>query len=266
MRLRPQKSLGQHFLRDPNVIRRICAAVGVAAGETVLEIGPGEGAMTGPLADAGAHLVAIEVDRRAVEGLRREFGTRVRVVEQDILTLDLGAYAREAGAPVRIVGNIPYNITSPILFHLLDHRDSVRDATLMIQREVAQRLVADPGCKEYGILSVTFQMWADVETLFDVPPAAFRPVPEVHSTVLRLRMLPGPRVPLADEGFFREMVRTVFGQRRKMLRNSLQAFAAKRGRALPVEFMLEERPEALSPASLADLANRLHEAFGRRKD
>jgi 16S rRNA (adenine1518-N6/adenine1519-N6)-dimethyltransferase len=266
MRLRPKKSLGQHFLRDQNIVRRICAAVGAASGETILEIGPGEGAMTRPLADAGARLVAIEVDRRAVEGLRKEFGTRIRIVEQDVLTLDLGAYAREAGAPVRIVGNIPYNITSAILFHLLDHRNAVRDATLMIQREVARRLVATPGGKDRGILSVTFQMWTDVETLFDVPPDAFRPVPKVHSTVLRLRMLPGPRVVLADEGFFREMVRAVFGQRRKMLRNSLQSFAGKHGRALPPEFMLEERPEALSLASLADLANRLHAAFGRGKE
>ena len=164
----------------------------------------------------------------------------------------------QAGSTIRIVGNIPYNITSPILFQILDQRESVRDATLMMQREVARRLTARPRTKEYGILTVSFGIWTEMELLFDVAPGAFRPPPEVFSTVVRLRTLAAPRVPVKDEAFFRGMVRAVFGQRRKMLRNTLQTFVGKAGLALPEEFALKARPEELSPEELVDLANRLH--------
>lgn len=222
-----------------------------------MEIGPGEGAMTRPLAEAGVRLVAVELDRRAVEGLRAEFGNRISILAQDILTVDFRELARQAGSAIRIVGNIPYNITSPILFQILDQRESVRDATLMMQREVARRLAARPGTKDYGILSVSFGIWTEVELLFEVAPGAFRPPPMVFSTVVRLRTLAVPRAPVRDEMFFRGMVRAVFGQRRKMLRNTLQSFIGKTGLALPGEFALKERPEELSPEELVDLANRL---------
>lgn len=258
-RLLPRKSLGQHFLRDPNIVRKIVASIAPQAEEHLLEIGPGDGAVTRALAGRVATLVAVEIDRRAVGRLRAEFGTGVEILERDILTLSFSALAREHGiaGPWRVVGNIPYGITSPILFAILDDRAAVRDATLMLQREVARRLVAHPGTKEYGILSVFCRIFAETELLFDVSRNAFRPVPSVTSSVVRLRPFPGSRVMLEDEVTFRHVVRFVFGQRRKMLRHSLAGLADLRRWALPPEFALRERPEELSPEDLANLANRL---------
>jgi 16S rRNA (adenine1518-N6/adenine1519-N6)-dimethyltransferase len=258
-RLAPRKSLGQHFLHDPNILRKIARSVSPQRDDMILEIGPGEGALTRLLAGTAAVLVAVEIDHRAVERLRDEFGTRVTVIEGDILALSLRDLARERGpgSSWRVVGNIPYNITTPILFSILDHRDAVRDATLMMQREVARRLVASPGTKEYGILSVFCRIFAETELLFDVSRTAFRPIPAVTSSVVRLRPLRSPRVVLKDEAMFRHVVRYVFGQRRKMLRHSLASLAALHRWALPPEFALQERPEELGPELLADLVNRL---------
>lgn len=258
-RLLPRKSLGQHFLRDPNIVRKILAAVGPRAHDSVLEIGPGDGALTRFLADAAGRLVVVEIDHRAVDRLRAEFGPRVEIIEQDILTVSLDTLAEKRGVagPWRVVGNIPYGITSPILFAILDHREAVRDATLMMQREVARRLVAPPGTKEYGILSVFCRIFADTELLFDVSRNAFRPVPAVTSSVVRLRPIPRSRVALTDEATFRRVVRFVFGQRRKMLRHSLAVLADLQGWSLPQHFALRERPEELNPEALAELANGL---------
>jgi 16S rRNA (adenine1518-N6/adenine1519-N6)-dimethyltransferase len=257
--LRPKKSLGQHFLRDPNIVRKILVAIAPGREDVVLEIGPGEGVLTRVLAPLVARLVAVEIDPRAVEFLRRDLGDRVTILEQDVLELNLGAIA---GGKLRVVGNIPYNITSPILFSLLDQREVLRDATLMMQREVARRLVALPGTKDYGILSVFARIFTDSAVLFDVSPNAFVPAPAVISSLLQLRPLERPRVALKDERFFRQMVRSVFHQRRKMLRHTLQAFLARHGQRLPEAFALRERPEELTPEDLAVLGNRLLEALG----
>jgi 16S rRNA (adenine1518-N6/adenine1519-N6)-dimethyltransferase len=258
-RLAPRKSLGQHFLHDPNIVRKILASVDAHLDDVILEIGPGEGALTRSLAGAVATLVAVEVDHRAVERLRAEFGNRVTIIEQDILTLSLSDLARDMGlgGAWRVVGNIPYNITSPILFAILDHRESVQDATLMMQREVARRLVALPGTKEYGILSVFCRIFAETELLFDVSRNAFRPIPAVTSSVVRVRPIRASRVALNNEAMFRHVVRFIFGQRRKMLRHSLAVLAGLHHWSLPAEFALQERPEELSPESLAHLVNRL---------
>ncbi len=258
-RLVPRKSLGQNFLRDPNIVRKILTSISPRPEESILEIGPGEGALTRPLAAAGATLVLVEIDHRAVERLRGEFGAGVTILEQDILTLSLPSLARELGIgnAWRVVGNLPYRITSPILFAILDHREAVKDATLMMQREVARRLVARPGTKEYGILSVFCRIYAETALLFDVSPNAFRPIPAVTSSVVRLRPFPGSRVSLSDDATFRHVVRFVFGRRRKMLRRSLADLAALSLWSLPPEFALRERPEELSPEALADLSNRL---------
>jgi len=158
---------------------------------------------------------------------------------------------------VRVVGNIPYNITSPILFHILDNRPAVKDATLMMQREVARRLVARPGSKEYGIPSVFCECFALVEKLFDVSPNVFFPRPEVFSSVVRISPLVAPRYPLKDEGFFRAMVRSVFGKRRKTLRNSLLYFLGEDSKLLPEVIDYRRRPESLSAAELSELSNQL---------
>lgn len=262
--LRARRSLGQHFLRDDNIARKIAAAVAPGPGELILEIGAGEGALTRYLAGRGARLLLAEIDDRAVEPLRAAFpGGGTEVLHADVLTLDLTREAAARGMRLRVAGNIPYNITTPILFHLIDHRAVVQDATLMMQKEVAVRLVAPPGGKEYGILSVLTQLYADVRTLFDVSRNAFVPKPDVTSTVVRLAFLPGPRYPVADEALARAMVRAVFGQRRKTLRNSLRAFLERAGGVLPDPAVLARRPEELSVRELTELANLLHAGGSR---
>ncbi len=258
--LRPKKSLGQHFLRDDTIARRIAEAIGPQTGDCMLEIGPGEGALTTHLAGRVGSLIAVEIDPRGAALVREKFGGRgVIVREEDFLTTDLTVLAGESGARLRVVGNIPYNITSPIIFHLLDHRAVICDSTLMIQREVARRLVARPRTKDYGILSVTCQFYADVTLLFDVPPGAFYPRPAVTSSVVRLRMLPAARFTVRDERFFRSMVRGVFGKRRKTLRNSVAAFLGGRVPDLRTTIDLGMRPEELSVQELAKLSDELFE-------
>jgi 16S rRNA (adenine1518-N6/adenine1519-N6)-dimethyltransferase len=263
--LLPKKSLGQHFLHDPNVVRKILAVIDAGQDDVMLEIGPGQGALTRGLAKSVRTLVAVEIDPRAVERLRGELSGSVQILHQDVLELDLRRVASDTGAHhgLRIVGNIPYYITTPILFMVLDQRDVVRDATLMMQREVARRLVAAPGTKDYGILSVFCRVFADVRVLFDVSPNAFVPRPAVMSSVVHLSPFVQPRVPMSDEAFFRYMVRFVFGQRRKMLRHTLSELAKERRLTLPAAFALRERPQDLTGEELVDLANRLHAALGR---
>jgi 16S rRNA (adenine1518-N6/adenine1519-N6)-dimethyltransferase len=254
--LRPRKALGQNFLRDANIARKIVEAIAPEGDQTVLEIGPGEGVLTALLAPRVKRLIAIEIDPRAIPHLRANLaGTGTEVMEGDILELDFAVVAG-ADAPLRVVGNIPYNITSPILFRILDQRQHVQDATLMMQREVARRLAAPHGNKEYGILSVFSQLYADVSVLFDVSPNVFFPRPEVTSSLVQLRILASPRCAVKDEAFFRSMVRSVFGKRRKTLRASLRYFLpGLPALSLPVD--LQHRPEDLSIEELVALANAL---------
>mgnify|MGYP001614339344 CR=1 FL=1 len=222
----------------------------------MLEIGPGEGALTKYLAQSVKHLIVVDVDNRVVDRMREMF-PGVEVVHGDFLELDLEALARKNAAGLRVVGNIPYNITSPILFHLLDHRMWVSDAMLMTQREVAERLVAQPGTKEYGILSVFFQLFTNVDILFEVSRNAFYPKPEVTSSVVSLAILKRQRYDIADEEFFRSMVRSIFGKRRKMLRSSLRYFCEEFGCELPPDFDLTRRPEDLSIRELVQLSDKV---------
>lgn len=255
-RIRPRKSLGQNFLRDENIVRKILDAVAPAADDVLVEIGPGEGALTRFLAGTVRRLVAVEIDGRAVELLRtRPELAGVELVHGDFLRTDLPALA--ADGPVRIVGNIPYNITTPILFHVLDHRSAVRDLTIMIQQEVGARLAAPRGGGDYGILAVLTQMAADVRVLFDVSPNCFTPRPAVTSSVVQLRFLPAPRFPLADEAAFRALVRGVFGTRRKTLRNGLRRTLGADPDIRPAGIDPGRRPEELSLEEFARLSNHL---------
>jgi 16S rRNA (adenine1518-N6/adenine1519-N6)-dimethyltransferase len=255
--LRPRKSLGQHFLRDQNITRKILSLLDPQPGDIVLEIGPGEGVLTRELAGIVQTLVAVEIDPRSVDQLRCELGSAVQILHQDVLKTDFRQISNRTGAVagLRILGNIPYNITTPILFKILDERTVIRDAILMMQREVARRLLAAPGSKEYGIPSVFCRIFFSLGWLFDVPPTAFYPRPSVTSSVIRLEPLAQPRCTLSDEAFFRKLVRLVFGQRRKMLRNTLGALAAEYQAPLPEEFALRARPEELAPEELVKLAN-----------
>jgi 16S rRNA (adenine1518-N6/adenine1519-N6)-dimethyltransferase len=192
--IRPKKSLGQNFLRDENIARKIIAAIDPQPADVMLEIGPGGGALTKYLAPLVRMLIAVDVDKRVIERMREVFPDgSIQLLHHDVLEIDLQYLARQHGQRLRIVGNIPYNITSPILFHVLDNRSSVHDAVFMMQREVARRLVAVPHTKEYGILSVFCQLFTNVQLLFDVSPHAFFPRPEVTSSLVRLTVLGEPR-------------------------------------------------------------------------
>lgn len=220
-RILPKKSLGQHFLTDRNIAEKIVRQFGAKPEEVVVEIGPGEGALTGLLVEHGCRLIAIELDPRAAERTRKQYHGKVEVMEQDFLTIDLPQIAAQQGVErLRVIGNIPYYITSPILFHLIEARAAVSDATLMMQLEVAERLVATPRTKEYGILAVALQTHAEVKKLFNVGPRCFYPPPNVNSAVVQLRFAERPQL----EGIAKQhqqLVRAAFGQRRKTLRNSL---------------------------------------------
>ena len=261
LRLRPKKSLGQNFLRDDNIARRIVAAIDPRADEPLLEIGPGEGALTRHLALRSRRLSVVEIDARAAAGIRAMFpGGTVDVIEGDFLGIDIDAFALARGGRLRIAGNIPYNITSPILFHVLDHRAHVADLTILVQKEVGRRMAAEPGTPEYGILSVFCRYMSDVRALFDVPPGAFYPRPRVRSLLMRLVMRPAPLEPADDEAFFRMIVRATFGKRRKTIRNSLRYVEALRGAAIPEIPELDRRPEELSVGELVALSNTLRRA------
>ncbi|MBL0174220.1 MAG: ribosomal RNA small subunit methyltransferase A [Ignavibacteria bacterium] len=258
--LRPKKSLGQHFLTDPNIIRNIVGLLDPQPGDTVVEIGPGEGALTGLLADSGARVIAVDVDRRAVSHLERTLDTRenVSVRHGDILTLDLTALSREVAAPLRVIGNLPYNITSQILFHVFAHRRAVHDCVLMMQREVALRLVSAPKSKDYGILAVMTQLNTRVEHAFRVSPNVFTPRPAVWSSVVRMVMRHDDDGRPRDEEFFRAFVRAAFGKRRKVMSNSIKDLGID-PHALPAAFaeVMRLRPEQLSIPELVALSDAL---------
>ena len=221
----PAKSkLGQNFLVDLQAVERIAAALGDLSGRTVAEIGPGKGAITGTLASRAAHVVAIELDRELAPALRTKFlPERVTVVEQDVLDFDFAAAAAQAGTKLAVAGNLPYYITSPILLKLAASHAALDVAVLMVQREVADRVAAAPGSRDYGLLSVTAQMYGPVERLFTLPPQAFSPPPEVHSTVFRWRFAPRFTELGIDEDGFLGLVRQAFAQKRKTLANNLRA-------------------------------------------
>jgi 16S rRNA (adenine1518-N6/adenine1519-N6)-dimethyltransferase len=221
----PQKpKLGQNFLEDPEAIDRIVAALGDLSGRTVVEIGPGRGALTSALAARAGRVVAIELDRDFVAGLRGQFDAeRVIIVEQDVLQFDFAAAAAEAGASLRVVGNLPFYITSPILLKLAANHAALDVAVLMTQREVAERVTAAPGSRDYGLLSVTVQMYGPAQQLFTLPPSAFSPPPKVHSTVFRWRFAPRfTELGVNEDGFLR-FLRQAFAQKRKTLANNLRA-------------------------------------------
>jgi len=219
---RARKRFGQHFL-EPAWVTRLLDAMAPAADDTFLEIGPGRGALTVPLAARVARIVAVEIDRDLAAALPGRVPPHVSVVTQDILEVDLHALLRDEPRPLRVVGNLPYNVSSPILFRLLRHADEGRrfhDATLMLQKEVVDRLVAPLGSAEYGTLSVQVGLLADVERLLTLPPGAFRPPPKVRSAVVRLRFRPAvANVPSLDD--FERVVRGAFLQRRKTVLNAL---------------------------------------------
>jgi 16S rRNA (adenine1518-N6/adenine1519-N6)-dimethyltransferase len=219
--------LGQNFLDDPEAIQRIAASIGDLAGRTVVEIGPGGGAITGELAARAAHVLAVELDHELALQLRvhfpQEAAACVTVIEQDVLQFDFAAASAAAGERLLVVGNLPYGITSPILLKLAASHAALDRAVLMVQREVADRVTAEPGSRDYGLLSVTVQLYGPAQRLFTLPPSAFSPPPEVHSTVFRWRFAPRFAELGVEEATFLRFVRQCFAQKRKTLANNLRA-------------------------------------------
>jgi 16S rRNA (adenine1518-N6/adenine1519-N6)-dimethyltransferase len=212
-----RKRFGQHFLTDASVIDAIVDRIDPRPGQALVEIGPGLGALTTPLRQRCGLLTVIELDRDLAERLRRQPG--LDVIEADVLRVDFRALAARLGGPLRVVGNLPYNISTPILFHLLDAAAQVEDQHFMLQSEVVERMAAGPGSKTYGRLSVMLQWRYLIERVLDVPPQAFEPPPAVDSAVVRMRPLPAPA--LSDAAILRELVTSAFSQRRKLLRHTL---------------------------------------------
>jgi 16S rRNA (adenine1518-N6/adenine1519-N6)-dimethyltransferase len=266
--VKARKRFGQHFL-EPAWVRKLVQAIDPRPGESFVEIGPGRGAITWPLLERSGKVLAIEVDRDLAADLRARDAEGLTVVEGDVLDADLASLVAawqqaplDAAHQVRVVGNLPYNISTPILFLLLDTAattDGFRDASLMLQREVADRLRAAPGTKEYGVLTVLTALHADVTPLLQLPPGAFRPAPAVSSTVIRLAFRP-PTVALANEALFTRLVRTVFMQRRKTMTNALKPFAESFSLSAAEGLVRagldgQRRPETLQLVELARLAD-----------
>jgi len=248
-----RKRFGQHFL-EPAWVAKLVRAIDPRPDQTFIEIGPGRGALTRPLAASAKAVMAYEIDRDLAADLRAEAIPNLTIVEGDVLDRLTPTPAPEG--PVRVVGNLPYNVASPILFRLAELYAgglAIADATVMLQREVAERLVATPGTGEYGVLSVLLQHVARIETLLKLPPGAFRPAPKIHSAVVRLRFH-APDPPIADAAVFERVVQAVFTRRRKTLENALAAYTFGLA-TVPAGIDGRRRPETLSVAEFARLAD-----------
>jgi len=260
---RARRRFGQHFLEQAWVDKLI-TALGTAPDDTFLEIGPGRGALTRALAPHVARIVAVEIDRDLAAALPAHAPSHVRVVTGDFLHVDLDELLREEPLPLRVIGNLPYNVASPILFRLLHeakHGRRFHDATLMLQKEVADRLTATPGTAEYGVLALQVGLLADVDRILTLPPGAFRPPPKVTSAVIRLRFH-APVVDVGNPAVFERVVRGVFLQRRKTLLNALRPVADSLGQEAGPAITLAEldgsrRPQTLTLVEMARLVMEL---------
>ncbi len=258
---RPRRRFGQNFLRDGRVIGEIVSLIGPGPGQDIVEIGPGHGALTRPLLDSGARLTVVEIDRDLIPGLEAlaPAGSGYRVLEQDALRLRLDGLDAD-GRRYRIVGNLPYNISTPLIFHLLGQLGSIVDMHFMLQREVVERMAAAPGGRDYGRLSIMVQHRCRVETLLEVGPEAFVPVPKVSSAIVRLSPLASPAE--VDPQAFEDVVRRAFSQRRKTLRNTLRGLLDEAAiRDCDIDPGL--RPERLSVADFERLGRRLADQANR---
>lgn len=271
--LRPRKKLGQCFLQDRNILEKIVAMADIGNDGTVVEIGAGTGVLTELIMGAAGRVLAVEVDPRMTEILEERFRDRdnVEIVHRDVLEVDFSTLA--GGEEITVIGNIPYALSTPILFHLLAHRRRIKRAVLMFQKELAERLTASPGTKEYGIPSVLVAAFARVSARLDVPAGCFYPVPRVHSRVLRFEFLGEPPFPLGDEAYFKAVVRSSFASRRKTIYNNLKGASL----GLPADSDLGvllrsagidpvRRGETLSPAEFGRLGIVLREASRKGLD
>lgn len=263
---RPLKSLGQNFLVDRNVIDKIIRVSDIQPDDAVLEIGPGRGALTGQLSECAARLVLIEFDHALAAWQRNRFkeNERVTVIDGDVLKVDLAAVLSETSGKWKVVANLPYNISTEVLFRLLKVHDRLSRMTLMLQKEVGDRLASAPDCPAYGVTTVLLGLWFDINREFVVPPSCFHPSPKVDSVVLTFSTLPRPRADVGNEGVFRDVVKGAFSMRRKTLSNCLKS--TEYTRDIDLAAMLEacaidgrRRGETLSLEEFAQLSRWLSE-------
>lgn len=263
---RPQKRFGQNFLTDKNVARKIVNAIDAPLPRLIIEIGPGKGILTEAALEKADQYIGVEIDRALVEMLKQRFSSypNFAVTQQDFLQFDFAESLKEFPNHSRIIlGNIPYNITSPILFQLFDEADHLDQAVLMVQWEVGNRIRAREGNKDYGLLSIFSQIFAEVAYLFKVPAKLFFPIPKVDSAVIRFHFRKGAKQQFADFELFRKMLRTCFQQRRKMLRNSLSNLFDE-DVLVKLNVSLTRRPEQLSIRDWMELYNQIYQTLQKR--
>lgn len=272
-----KKRLGQHFLVDGNTCRRLVRAVNLSPDQIVLEVGPGRGALTQVLLESAAKVLAVEVDEELAEWLVAKFAAeveskRLKLIVEDVLKTDVDALLQEEGieGKIRVVGNLPYNIATAVIQHLIEFRSRIEDMTLMLQREVVDRILSPPGSKQYGYLSVVVQYYCQGRKLFSLPPGVFRPVPKVTSTVVHLTVRDRPAVEVADEAFFFQLISALFAERRKTILNNLKRASQQLGihsveeRLAQIGIDPTRRAETLSLDEFAAVANHLTASPGDR--
>ncbi len=256
-----RRPFGQHFLFDPNILAKIIDSSGITSRDTVVEIGPGLGSLTRLLSERAGRVIAIEIDKRLIERLKENLPASENV---EIITADAVTFPYDTiEGRFRVVANIPYNITSPLIFRLLQYREKIPSMTLLLQKEVARRIVASPGTKEYGALSVSVQLYTEPVLKFTVSRKAFSPPPEVDSALVHFRVHSSPVFDIKDEAMLLKLVKTAFSGRRKMIANSLRVFEGIKEALMESGINPALRPENLSVADYVRLTNALT-AAGKR--
>jgi 16S rRNA (adenine1518-N6/adenine1519-N6)-dimethyltransferase len=262
----PKKRLGQHFLVDRNILNKVVRTAEVGKGDVVVEVGPGPGEMTRALARLVKHVIAVEIDPQLVEILKKRLTDcpNVEVVKSDILKVDFKGLCQKEGQPIKVVANLPYQISTPLLFRFIEAKEAFSTLTLMLQREVAERMAAPSGGKEYGPLSIFVQMFLDVSIRFFIKPSAFFPPPKIESAVVHMVWKEKPRVEQKDEEWFKKVVRACFGYRRKTLLNALKhselfLHESPESKMERAGIDPQRRPETLSIGEFVRLAEALNE-------
>lgn len=256
--IKPKKSLGQNFLKDENIAQKIIAALEINPEDSILEIGPGTGVLTKYLVQSKAEVIAIEIDKKLSQQLKENFLAyqKFKILQGDFLKINLEDFFTP-GKSWKVIGNLPYHITSPVLFKIFENNHFFDCCVFMMQKEVAQRIVSQPNCKEYGILSIVSQFYAEVEKQFDVSRNVFFPIPKVTSSVVKWEFKKNKTLSKKEELVFRSLVKKVFSQRRKMLRNSLKIFTDFEIDINNLNFNLEQRPEQLSVSDFIELTKQI---------
>ena len=257
---RPKKFLGQNFLVDDNISRKIIAQLDIKEGDNVIEIGPGQGALTKILISTTENFVAVEIDKHIIESLKVKYGDKLKLIHKDFLKIDFDSDLKNCfnnKNNIKVVGNLPYNITTEILFKLFEVKDIFECAVIMVQRELAKRLIAKPNSKDYGILAIQTQLNSNPEILFSVPPTAFFPKPRVYSSIIRLNFNKDAKN-ISDNELLKRIVRTAFGKRRKIMSNSLKEFMIEMNiNPGDINFDFTRRPENVSVKEFVDLSNEI---------